>query len=125
VNAQFKGQHAEEFAWFALALGVPGLSMNVERAAAKILSACRRGQPSLTLTLVARVAIAGNAVFPNLTAHAMNLTNRLLPEATDASGDSLRSGGKSRSPKLTPSWLTWLADRAMRRTNQPRGTASP
>ncbi len=125
VNAQFKGKHAEEFAWFALGLGTPGLSMKAERAAAKILNACRRGQPSLTLTLVARAAIAGNAVFPNLTAHAMNITNRLLPNATDSSGDKLRSGGKSRSHKLTPRWLTWLADRAINRTNQPRGTAAP
>lgn len=125
VNAQFKGKHAEEFAWFALAIGLPGLSMKVERAAAKILSACRRGQPALTLTLPARAAIAANAVFPNLTARAMNVTNRLLPNATDSSGDTLRSGGKSRSHKLTPTWLTWLADRAIPRTNQPRGTAAP
>jgi NAD(P)-dependent dehydrogenase (short-subunit alcohol dehydrogenase family) len=125
VNAQFKGKHAEEFAWFALAIGMPGLSMKVERAAAKILGACRRGQPALTLTLPARIAIAANAVFPNLTAHAMSLTNRLLPAATDSSGDSLRTGGKSRSHRLTPSWLTWLADRAVSRTNQPRGTAAP
>ena len=125
VNAQFKGKHAEEFAWFALAIGVPGLSMKVERAAAKILSACRRGQPALTLTVPARLAIAANAVFPNLTAHAMSLTNRMLPNATDSSGDRLRSGGKSRSERLSPSWLTWLADRAIGRTNQPHGTAAP
>ncbi len=124
VNAQFKGKHAEEFAWFALAVGMPVLSMKVERAAAKILSACRRAQPALTLTLPARIAIAANAVFPNLTAHAMSLTNRLLPTATDSSGDKVRSGGHSRSEKLTPRWLTWLADRAISRTNQPRGTAS-
>src|SRR5881398_1915996 len=64
VNAQFKGKHDQEFAWFALALGVPVLSMSVDRAAAKIISACKRAQPSLTLTLPARVAIAANAVFP-------------------------------------------------------------
>ncbi|MDQ6622124.1 MAG: SDR family oxidoreductase, partial [Verrucomicrobiota bacterium] len=57
VNAQFKGKHAEEFAWFATANAMPVLSMQVERAAAKILEACRRGQPDLTLTLAARAAI--------------------------------------------------------------------
>lgn len=125
VNAQFKGKHDQEFAWFALALGVPVLSMSVDRAAAKIISACKRAQPSLTLTLPARVAIAANAVFPNLTANAIGLTNRFLPTATDSSGDELRSGGHSRSQKLSPNWLTWLADRAIPRTNQPRGTAAP
>src|SRR5437763_7677364 len=102
VNAQFKGKHDQEFAWFALALGVPVLSMSVDRAAAKIVSACKRAQPSLTLTLPARVAIAANAVFPNLTAQAISLTNRFLPTATDSSGDELRSGGHSRSQKLSP-----------------------
>ncbi len=125
VNAQFKGKHDQEFAWFALALGVPVLSIEVESAAAKILDACRRGQPSLTLTLPARLGIVANALFPNLTAHALNLTTRLLPSATDSSGDELRSGGASRSDKLTPRWLTWLADRAIPRTNQPRGSAAP
>jgi hypothetical protein len=42
---------------------MPGISMKVERAAAKILHACRRGQPDLTLTLAARGAIMANAVF--------------------------------------------------------------
>lgn len=125
VNAQFKGKHEQEFAWFALAIGVPGLSMKVERAAAKILSACKRGQPALTLTLPARLAIMANAVFPNLTRHVIGLTNQFLPAATDSSGDELRSGGHSRSQKLTPTWLTWLADRAIDRTNQPHGTAAP
>ncbi len=119
VNAKFKGRHAAEFAWFATANAMPGISMQVERAAAKILAACRRGRPSLTLTLAARAAIAGNALFPNLTAHALNLTNRLLPGATDSSGDQLRSGASSRS-RLMPRWLTYFADRAIGRNNEHR-----
>jgi len=119
VNAQFKGRHAAEFAWFAAANAMPGISMRVERAAAKILAACRRGQPALTLTVAARGAIAGNALFPNLTAHAMNFTNRLLPGPTDSSGNQRRSGAASRS-RLTPRWLTYFADRAISRNNERR-----
>ena len=122
VNAQFKGQHAQEFAWFAASNAMPGISMKVERAAAKILHACRRGQPDLTLTLAARGAIMANAVFPNITAHALNVVNRLLPQASDSSGDQLRTGGESRSPKLSPKWLTYLADRAIDRNNERRST---
>ncbi|MGI8820192.1 MAG: SDR family NAD(P)-dependent oxidoreductase [Chthoniobacterales bacterium] len=120
VNAQFKGKHAEEFGWFATANAMPGLSMKVERAAAKILQACRRGQPSLTLTLAARGAIIGNAVLPNLTAQALNLAHRLLPGATDASGDKLRTGGASRSREVTPEWMTYLADQAIAPNNERR-----
>jgi len=46
VNAKFKGKHDKEFAWFAASAGAPLLSMNANRAARKILAACRRGQPS-------------------------------------------------------------------------------
>lgn len=122
VNAQFKGQHAQEFAWFAASNAMPGISMKVERAAAKILQACRRGQPDLTLTLAARGAIMANAVFPNVTAHVLNVVNRVLPRATDSSGDELRTGGESRSRKLSPKWLTYLADRAIDRNNERRST---
>ena len=124
VNAQFRGQHAQEFAWFAAANSAPVLSMKVERAAAKILNACRRGQPELTLTLAARAAIIGNAVFPNLTGRALRLVNRLLPGATDSSGNELRTGGESRSSKLSPKWLTYLADRAIDRNNERRSNGS-
>ena len=124
VNAQFKGHHAAEFAWFATASAMPLISMKAERAAAKILGACRRGQPELTLTVAARAAIMANAVFPNTTGHTMKLVNRLLPGRSDSSGDTLRTGGASRSRKLTPEWLTWLADRAIARNNESRQNGS-
>lgn len=122
VNAKFKGKHAAEFAWFATSNSLPLISMKAERAAAKILSACRHGQPELTLTLAARGAIMANAVFPNLTGHLMKLANRLLPTPTGGSGDDVRSGGESRSSKLTPAWLTHLSDSATRRNNESRSS---
>ncbi len=70
VNAKFKGKHDKEFAWFAASAGAPLVSMSANRAARKILSACRRGQPSLTLTFAARGAILANAISPNLTGYA-------------------------------------------------------
>src|SRR5881394_1767710 len=84
VNAKFKGNHDNEFAWFAAAAGAPLLSMNADRAARKILAACRRGQPSLTLTFTARTTILGNALFPNLTGYTMKFVNWLLPGTGDA-----------------------------------------
>src|SRR5438094_9600426 len=80
VNAQFKGKHDAEFAWFSASAGAPLISMDANRAARKILAACRRGQPSLTLTFAARGAIVGNALFPNLTGYLMKIINRFLPD---------------------------------------------
>src|SRR5213083_956033 len=92
VNAKFKGKHDEEFAWFAASSGAPLLSMNADRAARKILNACRRGQPSLTLTFAARLQIVANAVFPNITGYMMKLVNRFLPESSGAQGNRSRAG---------------------------------
>src|SRR4051812_49052657 len=50
VNAQFKGQHETEYAWFKVASSIPGLTIKSERAARKIVEACRYGDPSLTIT---------------------------------------------------------------------------
>ena len=80
VNAKFKGNHDAEFAWFSAGAGAPLISMDADRAARKIVAAFRRGQPSLTLTFGARGAIAGNALFPNLTGYAMKIVNRFLPD---------------------------------------------
>ncbi|HMJ04811.1 MAG TPA: SDR family oxidoreductase [Chthoniobacterales bacterium] len=118
VQAQFKGKHAAEFAWFATGNSMPLVSIKAERAARQILAACRCGRPEITLTLAARAAIMANACFPSLTGYAMDLANRLLPKATDRSGDRVRSGGESRSDTITPRWLTGLSDRATERNNE-------
>src|SRR5438128_1753112 len=116
VNARFKGKHDMEFAWFAASAGAPLISMNADRAARKILAACRRGQPSLTLTFAARGAILGNALFPNLTGYIMKLASRCLPGTGKKEGDQSRSGAQLR--RLTPKWLTHLADTAAARNNE-------
>ena len=116
VNAKFKGKHDAEFAWFAAGAGAPLVSMGADRAARKIIAACRRGQPSLTLTLGARGAIAGNALFPNLTGYTMKIVNRFLPEAGGEEGNRSCAGGHL--PRRAPEWLTRMADQAVARNNE-------
>jgi NAD(P)-dependent dehydrogenase (short-subunit alcohol dehydrogenase family) len=117
VNARFKGNHDAEFAWFSASAGAPLISMDADRAARKILAACRRGQPSLTLTFGARGAIVGNALFPNLTGYAMKIVNRLLPGVSDDNGEQSRAG--SELPRgQAPLWMTRRADRATKENNE-------
>src|SRR6184192_1380650 len=118
VNAKFKGKHDSEFAWFAVSAAAPLISMNAERAARKILAACRRGQPSLTLTYAARTAILGNALFPNITGYMMKLINGFLPGAGKDEANQSRAGSELR--RLTPEWLTRLGDRASMQNNEAR-----
>ena len=121
VNAKFKGRHDDEFAWFAASAGAPLISMNADRAARKILAACRRGQPSLTLTFAARKIVLGNALFPNLTGYLMKFVNRLLPGTGGEQGNESRAG--SEVPRRTPGWMTRLADRATQKNNEERNHA--
>src|SRR5216117_2255774 len=92
VNAKFKGKHDDEFAWFAASAGAPLISMNADRAARKILAACRRGQPSLTLTFAARLQVLANALFPNLTGYIMKLASRCLPGTGGEQGNESQAG---------------------------------
>jgi NAD(P)-dependent dehydrogenase (short-subunit alcohol dehydrogenase family) len=110
-NAFFKGQHRKEFAWFSLGAGNPLVSMGVDRAAGQILDAARRGQPELTITFAARMAVVAQALFPNAMADLMKLTARLLPRMPLQSDNKTYTGWESESP-LSPSLLTRLADRA-------------
>jgi short-subunit dehydrogenase len=116
VQAKFKGNHGAEFAWFSASAGAPLISMDADRAARKIIAAFRRGQPSLILTFAARGAIAANALFPNLTGYAMKIVNRFLPDISSESGEQSRAG--SELPRLTPKWMTRLADRATKENNE-------
>jgi NAD(P)-dependent dehydrogenase (short-subunit alcohol dehydrogenase family) len=116
-NAWFKGRHRAEFAWFTVLDSMPGLSIDAERAARRIVNACRYGDPELVITPQARLAIIADAMVPSIVARSMELVNRLLPGVESPLGDEARSGWQSPS-RWAPSWLTRLTDRATARTNQ-------
>ncbi|MEY2557489.1 MAG: hypothetical protein QOE34_914 [Verrucomicrobiota bacterium] len=118
VNAKFKGNHPAEYTWFAISAALPFISLKGERAAAKIISACRRGSPSLTIPFSARALVIGNAIFPNIFGSALKAGNSLLPSPGDPDGDTLRSGWESRSETSMPGWLARFADRTAARNNE-------
>jgi NAD(P)-dependent dehydrogenase (short-subunit alcohol dehydrogenase family) len=126
VNALFKGRRREEFTWFALSDSLPLSSMSAERAARRIVEACRYGEPHLILTPQARAATLAAALMPNLTARALQLVNHLLPaplNGGEGDGDEMRFGWQSAS-RWAPSLLTRLADEAAVRNNEMRGEAT-
>jgi NAD(P)-dependent dehydrogenase (short-subunit alcohol dehydrogenase family) len=119
INAQFKGQHEAEYAWFKVASSLPGLTIAAERAARQILDACRYGDPALTITPQAKVAAAANVVLPGAVARAMMLVTRLLPQENGPDGNRTKVGlqNEARS-KWTPSVVTKLADHAAIANNE-------
>jgi len=110
-NADVKGQHEAEYAWFAIADALPGLSISAERAAAEIIEACRYGDPELTITSPAKMAFWVNALAPSLAAAVMTAAVRLLPGPNGLEGDRQKKGRDSES-RWAPSVATTLSDRA-------------
>ena len=86
IRAKFVGDHAREYAWFATAASLPLLSLDAERAAARIVRAMLAGRSDLTLTPLAWVAPRVAALFPRLTAGLLGVTTRLLPAAPETAG---------------------------------------
>jgi NAD(P)-dependent dehydrogenase (short-subunit alcohol dehydrogenase family) len=118
VNAKFKGDHGAEFTWFALSSALPLAAVEADRAAAKIVAACRHGQASLIIGLPARIAIIGNALFPSLAGEIMKLVNRVLPAPLGVEGDELKSGWEARREQRVPDWLARLGENAIGRNNE-------
>jgi NAD(P)-dependent dehydrogenase (short-subunit alcohol dehydrogenase family) len=119
VNAQFKGQHDAEYAWFKLASSIPGLTMAAERAARRIVEACRYGDPALTITAAAKVACVADAVAPASVARAMMLVTRMLPASNGAAGNMIKKGIENEAKtKWTPSLVTRLSDNAALANNE-------
>ena len=115
-HALFKGRHRAEFAWFAIADAIPGLSMDVERAARRIVDACHRGDPWLMLTIPARLAATVHDLLPGATIRLLALVNRLLPGPGGIGRRAVR--GRESESAWAPSLLTAAGERAARRQNQ-------
>jgi NAD(P)-dependent dehydrogenase (short-subunit alcohol dehydrogenase family) len=119
LNAQFKGKHEAEYAWFKISSSIPGLTVAAERAARQILDACRHGDPALTITPHARIAAAANVVAPAAVARAMMLVARALPAPGGPEGNVLKKGLESEAKsRWTPSVVTALTDNAAIANNE-------
>jgi NAD(P)-dependent dehydrogenase (short-subunit alcohol dehydrogenase family) len=114
-NVKVRGHHVAEARMFALADATPLTSMNVERAARKIVEACRRRRARITPGRQARAAEILNALAPELTSAAMARAAALLPGEGPAAGDQA-----IRSRDLQLGWLSKLFPTgAAVRMNQP------
>jgi NAD(P)-dependent dehydrogenase (short-subunit alcohol dehydrogenase family) len=114
-HATFKGRHDAEYTWFSLADNLPLLSMDVERAARRILNAMRHGKSHVVLSLPAKVADKIHGLFPGLTSDALGLANRLLP---GIESDKQGVEGQHCRPVVSVPWLGARSDRVAAQRNQ-------
>ena len=115
-NAEFKGKHREEYAWFSISDSLPFISINAERAASQILEATKEGRAALTISLPAKIAVLSDALFPEFTAGLMSLVNDFVLPESSATTSSAK--GKDSTSFWSPSWLTTLTDQAALKNNE-------
>ncbi len=115
-HATFKGQHRAEYAWFSIGDSLPLVSMDADRAARRIVDACRDGEARVVLSTPAKAAALAHGLVPGLVIELLAGVPRLLP-APGGIGSGRRRGAESQS-SASPSWLTRLGDRAAERNNQ-------
>lgn len=115
-NADFKGQHEAEYAWFSISDSLPGISISAERAANQILGACRRGDPELVISLPAKLATRIHGLAPGMVSRINTLVNQMLPGPGD--GDTRAKKGHESTSEWSPSLLTKLTERAAVRNNE-------
>src|SRR5579884_1129244 len=126
VNVVYKSQPQREFVWFAAGSSLPIATMNAERAAAHIVRAARRGQAEIFPVWWAPWAARFHGLFPGITADAMGLFNRFLPD--DSGADHAEERGliierAMESPLV--SWLTTLGRAAGQRWHEIPGNPHP
>ncbi|MBV9157099.1 MAG: SDR family oxidoreductase [Acidobacteriaceae bacterium] len=78
LNAKFKGDARQEFAWFGLLGNIPGFSVAASYAAACIRKALERERYVCTISLPAKLLIACEALLPETTRMMIAAANRFL-----------------------------------------------
>ena len=115
-NADFKGQNEAEYAWFKVSDSTPLTAMSSERAATKVIDACRFGYAEVVLSVQAKLAVKFDALFPEWDAGLMAIANRMLPEAGGVGTQKVK--GYESESGVTQSGVTVLTDRAAERNNE-------
>ncbi|MBV9270478.1 MAG: SDR family NAD(P)-dependent oxidoreductase [Candidatus Eremiobacteraeota bacterium] len=115
-NAYFKSRHQAEYAWFALSDTLPFVSMPAKRAARQIFDATAHNRAEAVLSVPAKTAVTLHALFPGITAGALALAARFMPQPGGVETER-RTGAQSESA-VTLSPLTALGRKAEREFNQ-------
>ena len=112
INAEMKGKQSAEYAWFSLSSSLPGLTAGAQHAARRIVSAVKRGAAEVVITPQAQLLSLIHGIAPGITADALGLINRFLPDETGGSREPVR--GKHIESAVSQSFLTALGKKAAR-----------
>ena len=126
LHAQFVGDAAKDYAWFAPGASLPLLSVSAERAARRIVDAVLAGRSQVELTPLTWVGRRVHGLAPGTTSRVLGLVARALPHgdarAPDATSDDTRHVEGRLARRALDSKvvevLSTLGNRAARRLNE-------
>lgn len=116
LQADIKGDHTREYAWFKHADSNPLMSQDPDKTAQRIIEAVEYGESEVTLTLTGKIAQLVKGFAPQWISMLMGLANRLLPEAV--TGDNSTMKGWQAESRLSQGPIARLTDRAAARNNE-------
>jgi hypothetical protein len=116
VHVKLKGAWREDFLGWAVGASLPGLSIDVEHAARKIVRALRRGDAEIIIGWPARVATRVHGLAPGLVIRAFEAVARVLPRADDADPSTSRGMELQRRPhaRILDRLRSWNLDAGRR-----------
>jgi short-subunit dehydrogenase len=115
-HALFRGEREKEHALFSVMAALPVFSMSAKRAARKIVAAALRGRAHVILTWQAKLAARAHGLAPGLLNRVLGWTSRVLPPPAPGRLDP--TPGYAIEPKLLPSWVDAINERAAARYNE-------
>ncbi|WP_116114616.1 SDR family NAD(P)-dependent oxidoreductase [Austwickia chelonae] len=127
LAAQFTGDQAKEYAWFAPGACLPLIAMDAERAASKIADGVLTGRGMVVLSPLAQVAVRVAGALPSMTGTVLGLGGRLLPGPP--AGDPTASGtvdGRTARAMADAPWLerlTGAGDKAASRFGEQKSSS--
>jgi NAD(P)-dependent dehydrogenase (short-subunit alcohol dehydrogenase family) len=126
-RAYFTGNPPHEYAWFAPAASLPGLSMDAERAARRIVDAVLAGKPMIMLTPLTWVGARLRGLLPGTTTRVMGLANRVLPSVPESGSEGTMEGRQADRvlDSRVVRFLTTLGRKAAERNNERRSRKRP
>jgi len=125
VNAEYKGNQQLEFGLFTPLSSIPGVALNAEDAARRIVRAALNNEAEVILSMLANGAVRVHGIAPGITTQVMGLTARMLPHGegpTDAVTGSKLLPSMGRVPRT----ISTLGTKALQRFQPPsvRGKAA-
>ncbi|MBW3544626.1 MAG: SDR family oxidoreductase [Bacteroidetes bacterium] len=115
-NVEVVGNYEKEYRWFKISDSLPFLAMHSEKAAKKLLNACRRGDPEYIMTIPARILSLLHGLSPSMVIRMNSLFKRMILPNSVTNTHAVR--GYETHFEYNRGPVTKLTDKAARRNNE-------